>query len=1224
MGGNEVADSRGGEEEIVNNVNSFDGGIMKEVTMQSTVASATEIDCNPTKSHMDESVEPYDYSTNSTMEAEVDVGIDGHQSVADINNIIIETPRKNNDIPNTFNETPTIVEGGNELSARTDSSRDDKIVAIGKLVEKTMKLCTFSTAAARSIAEAKVYRYATNYVLSKLEISAIDYESKAKMNNPKEEDKMEIDEENMTEVETNDDFCNEPTTSIDEVLVLAPMDDDTKAISIDPNQCITTNTDDVTKMKEEDLFNPKDVRLSCQGDSDDEDDESNDDGFGVLQLRPLMRKQRKSNIAASKPIRITIPSNTPKESTRNLFDAAVDKTEDDVFVEDDPLSFYSTTEGEDACDANSSSMKDLTHDLLAKLQNEKKEDKIKIQAYLSAKLEQTNYNIQKEINQVRLEMLNKQTRQLKQLNEKHHCQFQSNEQKFKEGENLLLQNCNAHQCQQFEESKAEMMKRYEQDIITQNQILQAHHKKRQAEGHMLIKDLTDRCHIQHDFLIAKLSMLHEERFKQKRKDIECSVAGAFQSESVARGKANKSATHLNTSDSKGTVFGNVVSHDAVLRQKQRKGLMNTASIQLAIEIHNEGIITITRSNQATDNDDRGRSSTFIPWGRSCTSILYSIVIGEIPSECKMDPICRDGRGMLRGGLVKCMITDLRTSDDIAISERASTFSQVQRANSNAHKSDIDSIERRHNTALVAMSSMQAEYADLKDKWDKISVIHKETMVQLERDCQQLEKFKAQAHIFFEKDGSPSQNFAIENQQKFLTAMLKYKGDYESSKSNETVWDEHLDMSTKAMKKKKSEIDIVQKEIVYARQALASAKGRSDSTTLAVTVEFITASLGKIAEKRRLNINKTQKMLRRRITTMLRPSVRMLLGAINAQLPTISSHSKDCFDIVHNDDELSPELRAEQLLLLALHPPSTKDPLPSVPDQANPNRNWAEPGWQIRLDNPSYDRETSISIMPVRTEGHLSQAMAATCSSCGRQAAALIKPRHLRMLTDPLSFECQASDPSNSGSETIASHAAVIADPLSATDNKYRLGYNFVYRPEISDVVEKATKDATNNNKSQRAPKVTTTAIPKRKRSPTKKQKIEALAANDLAKAPDHHSQQISPSHPLHQSIIAESTIIPSQQTYRSQFQPQHQQQSQRHLMTLPQRSPSQQNLQFQQQQQQNMAAMRQLQQQYQVNSQLMQSNPMQFMLQPSVYPVPGSISIVTSPPDLQPQNKKSA
>jgi len=432
------------------------------------------------------------------------------------------------------------------------------------------------------------------------------------------------------------------------------------------------------------------------------------------------------------------------------------------------------------------------------------------------------------------------------------------------------------------------------------------------------------------------------------------------------------------------------------------------------------------------------------------------------------------------------------------------------------------------------------------------------------------------------------------------------------------------MSTKAMKKKKSEIDIVQKEIVYARQALASAKGRSDSTTLAVTVEFITASLGKIAEKRRLNINKTQKMLRRRITTMLRPSVRMLLGAINAQLPTISSHSKDCFDIVHNDDELSPELRAEQLLLLALHPPSTKDPLPSVPDQANPNRNWAEPGWQIRLDNPSYDRETSISIMPVRTEGHLSQAMAATCSSCGRQAAALIKPRHLRMLTDPLSFECQASDPSNSGSETIASHAAVIADPLSATDNKYRLGYNFVYRPEISDVVEKATKDATNNNKSQRAPKVTTTAIPKRKRSPTKKQKIEALAANDLAKAPDHHSQQISPSHPLHQSIIAESTIIPSQQTYRSQFQPQHQQQSQRHLMTLPQRSPSQQNLQFQQQQQQNMAAMRQLQQQYQVNSQLMQSNPMQFMLQPSVYPVPGSISIVTSPPDLQPQNKKSA
>jgi hypothetical protein len=234
-----------------------------------------------------------------------------------------------------------------------------------------------------------------------------------------------------------------------------------------------------------------------------------------------------------------------------------------------------------------------------------------------------------------------------------------------------------------------------------------------------------------------------------------------------------------------------------------------------------------------------------------------------------------------------------------------------------------------------------------------------------------------------------------------------------------------------------------------------------------------------------------------------------------------------------------------------------------------------------------------------------------------------------MLTDPLAFECQTSVPSNSGYETKLSQAVVDADPLSATDDKRRLGYNFVYRPEMSDVVEKATKDAKNNNKRQRAPKVTTTTIPKaQNKRTTKKQKIEALAS-DLAKgldqptihSPDHHSQKIPPSHPLHQSIIGESHL-PSQQTYRPQFQFQHQQQSQSHLMTLPQRSPSQQNLQFQQQQQQNMAAMRQLQQQYQVNPQQMQSNPMQFMHM--LQPVPGSISIVTSPPDLQPQNKKSA
>lgn len=159
----------------------------------------------------------------------------------------------------------------------------------------------------------------------------------------------------------------------------------------------------------------------------------------------------------------------------------------------------------------------------------------------------------------------------------------------------------------------------------------------------------------------------------------------------------------------------------------------------------------------------------------------------------------------------------------------------------------------------------------------------------------------------------------------------------------------------------------------------------------------------------------QKMLRRRITTMLRPSIQTMLAEIKkAHASKNSPMSKDCFDIVcGNDERLSPDLRTEQLLLLALHPPSPKDPLPPVPDHSSPNQRWAEPGWQLIIDNPDFDfgkKSSSFSILPIRTEGHLCQKFLSICCSSGRQAAALIKPRHLRMLTDPLSFTSQASAP----------------------------------------------------------------------------------------------------------------------------------------------------------------------------------------------------------------------
>jgi hypothetical protein len=480
-------------------------------------------------------------------------------------------------------------------------------------------------------------------------------------------DKSEEEDDEKTEMEkdhykeevpeisatSTDDFPKMPVNSITHGKVAE--ENESKQIEMDESQKMKTlaadsadvaqGSVDDSKMNIEDYefpFGSKDSIRSSSIDSNPEnteqEDVSDDDGFGGFEvLAKRIRKKRKKR----KPLRISIPSHTPKEEVptdaeRN-FDfgkeinyVVEDKCwpiDDDIMEEQDPVSFYSTThEGQDPhyVELHLSMMKNRLQAQLAKVQKEKKEDMKKIQAYLSAKWEERHGALQREINKIRVEMVAKQNLQRNQLTDKHARQIEADEQTLKEGENWLLQkqhlemqqrmsehagmiewneiasqlqNRHAYQRQQFEERKDEMKKRSEQELNTQNQILEAHHKKRQSESQILIKELTDKCHKQHGNLKAKLSRLHDERFEKRRKEAEaeCAFDDGYQSATLARGKTSASECCLHTTENsadehliKGGLLEGAVSHDAVVRQKQRKGLMNNASIQLAIEIHNEG------------------------------------------------------------------------------------------------------------------------------------------------------------------------------------------------------------------------------------------------------------------------------------------------------------------------------------------------------------------------------------------------------------------------------------------------------------------------------------------------------------------------------------------------------------------------------------------------------------------------------------------------------------
>ena len=590
-------------------------------------------------------------------------------------------PRENDgttvDFSNERGDPP--VEGSDTLLVRWASSRSQADTAGGGIDHRTIEICNnhelvaavstsdFSKIAAHDTAgrapgEDKATTDDGSRKPGSSTAHADDVPLVKEESSNKTEDILDVEEDEMSEMEMGHkkkfveisatDFPKKPVISITQGK--APGENEQKKIEMDASHEVIalTVSADVghgsvadSNMNLDDCELPQGskhgIRSSSKGsepESAEQEDVSDDDGFKIFELMAKRtRKKRKKPMEKSKPLRISIPSHTPKEevSTSTKINVGfgmesnsfVDKCwpiDDDILGEEDPLSFYSTThEGQDPqyVEFHLSMTKNRLQAQLTKVQKDKKEDMKKIQTYLSAKWEENNDALQEEINKVRDEMLAKQTRQRNQLTDKHKRQIEADEQKLNEGENWLLQkqhlemqqrmsqhagmlewngiatqlqNRHAYQRQQFEERKIEMKKRSEQELNAQNQILEAHHKKRLSESQALIKELTNKCHKQQNILKVKLLRLHEERFEQKRKEAEADCGGS-KSATLAQAKTRVNQSCLHTSEkiadghqNKGGLREGAVSHDAVVRQKQRKGLMNNASIQLAIEIHNEG------------------------------------------------------------------------------------------------------------------------------------------------------------------------------------------------------------------------------------------------------------------------------------------------------------------------------------------------------------------------------------------------------------------------------------------------------------------------------------------------------------------------------------------------------------------------------------------------------------------------------------------------------------
>jgi hypothetical protein len=162
---------------------------------------------------------------------------------------------------------------------------------------------------------------------------------------------------------------------------------------------------------------------------------------------------------------------------------------------------------------------------------------------------------------------------------------------------------------------------------------------------------------------------------------------------------------------------------AASRHKHRKGVMSQTKRQLSVEIHNEGIWV---SVMKTEEDDKRTGSSqpssehmatgssaareeFIPWGTQAFDFLESVVCGEIPTIFERTRSFRDTEAA-QGGQVRCILSDLRVSEEVASFQRAVAARERE-------ESGIEELEKKYNelNKLASEVERQASLAENEEK-----------------------------------------------------------------------------------------------------------------------------------------------------------------------------------------------------------------------------------------------------------------------------------------------------------------------------------------------------------------------------------------------------------------------------------------------------------------------------------------------------------------------------
>jgi len=723
----------------------------------------------------------------------------------------------------------------------------------------------------------------------------------------------------------------------------------------------------------------------------------------------------------------------------------------------------------------------------------------------------------------------------------------SREQASTEWQGIQQQLQVKHQTEQmhFKNKEDELRKRTEELFKYEGAQMREHHKKRLKEMEIGIEKLLARYKQQQDHTRNRYLRRYEERIKKRRDAVlkrfaliepkalaeSPTVAATPEKKETASSPTDEASTptghnsstppkkhasgenksggshhphqHHGRSSSSSEKFHSLFhasGSDAIQRQKRRKAVLSSQSVILQVEVHNEGVFVMPRileseykmkDGPGEPKDDPKKYNKFIPWGVKARSLLHSIVCGQVPDGFGWDDI--PYAGSLQAGQVKCMVTDMRTSEGTATAQRAMAMKEYGIARTKANltllKTEAQEAKRVEAEANERSQLSSQETGGLKEK---LAIASEEQ----QQARKLLSSFKEKASKYFNADGSLAPITSEANQQKLLAALGKYRGRVEESdqlvnslqskvQEATTVSEQFQKKAANAKKDAHAAERALKKAVKMAqiehekdpeggsrvRPELKSVPEGEEERVAECRVERVLDVLWTTAEKRRGQLELKRrgnwgtdwkvgspkwpdalkqalwgKMQRRRLQMVLRPTRPSALGDVNSVLKElVDGDGGDASDTATTEQRI----RTEQLLLLSLHPVA-ESPRPSAKPPSSSSGPWAEPGWQVVLDVPK-DKSTEGILPRSCCTDTLLCTFQADCSSVpGRQAAATIRQSHLRLLCNPLSAIAQASAPAEAHPSGYAARdipeSTLEFDPLRTTEEEMQQGYSFVDKP----------------------------------------------------------------------------------------------------------------------------------------------------------------------------------